>query len=187
MYDEKFMRRAIELSAQALDQPGARPYGAVVVKDGKIVGEGLNQAAKNFDPTSHGEVEAIRDACRNLKTTDLSGADLYTSCEPCSVCVSTMIMAGISRMYYGASLDQSAAVVPRPPTAATDHACAPAGRIAGGQARHAAGRDEAFRRRDRGAGSVGEEAGDVTIDESVQEHSHGRDRQDLRRLDPGNL
>ena len=53
--------------------PGARPYGAVVVKDGKIVGEGLNQSAKKFDPTSHGEVEAVRDACRNLKTTDLSG------------------------------------------------------------------------------------------------------------------
>ena len=114
MYDEKFMRRAIELSATALGTPGARPYGAVVVMNGKIVGEGLNEAAKKFDPTSHGEVEAIRDACRNLKTTDLSGAELYTSCEPCSVCVSTMIMAGISRMYYGASLEQSAAVVPRP-------------------------------------------------------------------------
>ena len=114
MYDEKFMRRAIELSAQALETPGARPYGAVVVKDGKIVGEGLNQSAKNFDPTSHGEVEAVRDACRNLKTTDLTGAELYTSCEPCSVCVATMIMAGIGKMYYGASLDQSAAVVPRP-------------------------------------------------------------------------
>jgi tRNA(Arg) A34 adenosine deaminase TadA len=114
MYDEKFMRRAIELSATALGAPGARPYGAVVVKDGKIVGEGLNEAAKKFDPTSHGEVEAVRDACRNLRTTDLSGAELYTSCEPCSVCVSTMIMAGIGRMYYGASLEQSAAVVPRP-------------------------------------------------------------------------
>jgi tRNA(Arg) A34 adenosine deaminase TadA len=114
MYDEKFMRRAIELSATALDQPGVRPYGAVVVKDGKIVGEGLNEAAKKFDPTSHGEVEAVRDACRNLKTTDLTGCELYTSCEPCSVCVSAMIMAGISRMYYGASLEQSAAVVPRP-------------------------------------------------------------------------
>ena len=95
MYDEKFMRRAIELSARALDTPGARPYGAVVVKDGRIVGEGLNESAKNFDPTSHGEVEAIRDACRNLKTTDLSGTDLYTSCEPCSVCVATMYMAGV--------------------------------------------------------------------------------------------
>ena len=114
MYDEKFMCREIELSATALGTPGVRPYGAVVVKDGKIVGEGLNEAAKKFDPTSHGEVEAVRDACRNLRTTDLTGAELYTSCEPCSVCVSIMIMAGISRMYYGASLEQSAAVVPRP-------------------------------------------------------------------------
>jgi len=115
MYDEKFMRRAIELAATALDIPGARPYGAVVVKDGKIVGEGLNESAKKFDPTSHGEVEAVRDACRNLQTTDLTDCELYTSCEPCSVCVSAMIMAGIGRMYYGASLEQSAAVVlPRP-------------------------------------------------------------------------
>ena len=114
MYDEKFMRRAIELSAQALDTPGARPYGAVVVLDGNIVGEGLNQSAAKFDPTSHGEVEAIRDACRKLKTTDLTGAELYTSCEPCAVCVSTMLMAGISHMYYGASLEQSNAIVPRP-------------------------------------------------------------------------
>src|SRR5258705_8268951 len=115
MYDEQFMRRTIELSTQALDTPGVRPYGAVVVKDGEIVGEGLNEAAKKFDPTSHGEVEAVRDACRNLKTTDLSGCELYTSCEPCSVCVATMIMAGISRMYYCASLEQTAGVVPPPP------------------------------------------------------------------------
>jgi len=115
MYDEKFMRRAIELSAQALDAPGARPYGAVVVKDGAIVGEGLNQSARKFDPTSHGEVESIRDACKKLRTTDLTGCDLYTSCEPCSVCVATMLMAGIGQMYYGATLGQSAAVVPRPP------------------------------------------------------------------------
>jgi len=114
MYDEKFMRRAIELSAQALGMPGARPYGAVVVMDGRIVGEGLNQSAAKFDPTSHGEVEAIRDACARLKTTDLTGAELYTSCEPCAVCVSTMLMAGISRMYYGATLEQSNRVVPRP-------------------------------------------------------------------------
>jgi tRNA(Arg) A34 adenosine deaminase TadA len=113
MYDEKFMRRAIELSTQALDQPGARPYSAVVVKDGKIVGEGLNQSSKNFDPTSHGEVEAVRDACRKLKTTDLSGADLYSSCEPCPLCVSAMMIAGISQLYYAASLEQSGALIAR--------------------------------------------------------------------------
>jgi guanine deaminase len=112
MYDQRFMRRAIELSAQALDTPGAKPYGAVVVMNGIVVGEGLNLSAKNYDPTSHGEVEAVRDACRNLKTTDLSSAELYTSCEPCSVCVATMLMAGVSRMYYGATLDQSGDVMP---------------------------------------------------------------------------
>ena len=120
MYDEKFMHRAIELSAQALDAPGARPYGAVVVMDGKIVGEGLNESAKKFDPTSHGEVEAIRDACRNLKTLDLTGCDLYTSAEPCSMCVSTMLIAGIRRMYYGASIAQSDRVFPRPPRLQTE-------------------------------------------------------------------
>lgn len=115
MYDEKFMRRAIELSAQALEKPGARPYAAVIVKDGKIVGEGLNRSAGHFDPTSHGEVEAIRDACRNLKTLDLSGCDLYTSAEPCSMCVSTMLVAGIARLYYGASAAQSDRFFPRLP------------------------------------------------------------------------
>ena len=152
MYDEKFMRRAIELSAQALDTPGARPYGAVVVKDGKIVGEGLNQSAKNFDPTSHGEVEAVRDACRNLKTTDLSGAELYTSCEPCSVCVATMIMAGIGRMYYGASLEQSARRRAAPALAADrPRWCASRSACRSAKREHAAGRNEALRRRDRGA------------------------------------
>lgn len=120
MYDETFMRRAIELSAQALEKPGARPYGAVIVKDGKIVGEGLNHADGHFDPTSHGEVEAIRDACRNLKTLDLTGCDLYTSAEPCSLCVATMLISGIARMYYGASVAQSDRVFPRLPRAATD-------------------------------------------------------------------
>jgi len=114
MYDEKFMRGAIELSAQALNMPGTRPFAAVVVKDGKVVGKGLNQSARNYDPTAHGEIEAIRDACRNLKTTDLSGAELYTSSEPCAVCVGAMLIAGIGRMYYGASLEQSGRAAPRP-------------------------------------------------------------------------
>jgi guanine deaminase len=114
MYDPAFMARAIALSQQALHEPGTEPFGAVVVKNGCLVGEGFNHSLAHFDPTSHGEVEAIRDACRRLETVDLSGCELYTSCEPCSVCVSAMIMAGISRMYYGASLAQSAGVVPRP-------------------------------------------------------------------------
>ncbi|MCA3263742.1 MAG: nucleoside deaminase [Telmatospirillum sp.] len=107
MYDEKFMRRAIEISRTAIDIPGAEPFGAVVVQDGVIVGEGLNRAAALMDPTSHGEVEAIRDACRKLGTRDLSACELYTSCEPCTLCVATMHIVGISALYYAASLSQS--------------------------------------------------------------------------------
>lgn len=107
MYQERFMKRAIELSAQALTMPGTEPFGAVVVKDGEIVGEGLNHSLAHFDPTSHGEVEAVRDACRKLKTVDLSGCELYTSCEPCAMCVTTMTIAGISKLYYASSMGQA--------------------------------------------------------------------------------
>ena len=107
MTHEDFMARAIAISRRALAEPGTAPFGAVVVRDGAIVGEGLNHAAGLFDPSSHGEVEAVRDACRNLKTLDLSGCDLYTSCEPCSMCVATMRITGIRTLYYAASLKQA--------------------------------------------------------------------------------
>jgi guanine deaminase len=107
MYDETFMKRAIDLSRTAITEPGTEPFGAVIVKDGRIVGEGLNHSAAHFDPTSHGEVEAIRDACRRLKSVDLSGCDLYTSCEPCSLCVAAMHIAGIRKLYYAVTLEQS--------------------------------------------------------------------------------
>lgn len=106
-YNAAFMQRAIELSRGALDKPGTEPFGAVVVLDGKIVGEGLNHSLAHFDPTSHGEVEAIRDACRRLGRVDLAGAEMYTSCEPCAMCVATMEIAGLSRLYYAASMEQS--------------------------------------------------------------------------------
>jgi tRNA(Arg) A34 adenosine deaminase TadA len=107
MYQQKFMQRALALSALALTQPGTEPFGAVVVKDGAIVGEGFNHSVAHSDPTSHGEVEAIRDACRRLGTVDLSGCELYTSCEPCAMCAAAMHIAGIARLYYAASLAQS--------------------------------------------------------------------------------
>lgn len=99
-----FMRRAIALSRDALSTPGAAPFGAVVVKDGAIVGEGMNRVVADHDPTSHGEVEAIRDAGRRLGTWDLSGCELYTSCEPCEMCVASIFWAKIDRMYYAATL-----------------------------------------------------------------------------------
>lgn len=106
-FDDTFMRRAIEISAQALDQPGLEPFGAVVVKEGRIVGEGINRSLANFDPTSHGETEAIRDASRNLQTVDLRGCELYTSCEPCALCVAAMAIAGISKLYYAADMTRA--------------------------------------------------------------------------------
>lgn len=107
MYRQPFMQRALALSAQALHEPGTEPFGAVVVKDGAIVGEGFNHSVAHSDPTSHGEVEAIRDACRRLGTVDLAGCELYTSCEPCAMCVAAMHIAGIGKLYYAASLAQS--------------------------------------------------------------------------------
>ncbi|MFT5448898.1 MAG: guanine deaminase [Gammaproteobacteria bacterium] len=106
--EEKFMARAIEIARESLDMPGTLPYGAVVVKDGVILGEGLNRSGATFDPTSHGEVEAIRDACRRLSRTSLRGADLYTSGEPCAMCVATMYQVGIERLFYAGAASDSA-------------------------------------------------------------------------------
>ena len=106
---EKFMVRAIAIARESVDTPGTLPYGAVVVKDGEIIGEGLNRSAAECDPTSHGEVEAIRDACRRLSVTSLKGADLYTSGEPCSMCVAAMYQVGIERLFYAGAASDSAA------------------------------------------------------------------------------
>lgn len=112
MFNEQFMLRAIELSRKALDQPGLGPFGAVVVRDGQIIGEGYNQAVFRCDPTSHSEVEAIRDACKKLRTINLEGCELYTSCEPCSLCVASILLSKIDKVYYGASTQQSAQAMP---------------------------------------------------------------------------
>lgn len=111
MYEDRFMRRAIEISCEALGQAGAAPFGAVVVKDGDIVGQGVNLTGQSFDPTAHGEIEAIRDAACRLGSSDLSGCELYTSCEPCALCVAAMHLAGIRAVYYAASITDAAAIV----------------------------------------------------------------------------
>ncbi len=109
MYRESFMRQALALSARALETPGTEPFGAVVVQDGQVVGEGFNHALAHHDPTAHGEIEAIRDACRRLRRVELAGCELYTSCEPCALCVAAMHIVGIRQLYYAASLEQSGA------------------------------------------------------------------------------
>ena len=104
MTHEDFMRRAIEISREQMNANGDAPFAAIIVKDGKIVGEGCNRTLNNNDPTAHGEVEAIRDAGQRLGTWDLSGCTLYTSCEPCEMCVAAMFWAKIDKLYYANTL-----------------------------------------------------------------------------------
>ena len=101
------MKRAIEISQSALTKPGSEPFGAVIVQNGEIVGEGLSQALASLDVTSHGEIEAIRDANRRLNRLDLSDCEIYTTCEPCPLCVAAIGIARLKKMYYAATLDQA--------------------------------------------------------------------------------
>lgn len=105
-----FMARAIEISRQAALSGDGAPFGAVVVQNGEIVGEGVNRVVATHDPTSHGEVEALRDAGRRLGTWDLSGCELYTSCEPCEMCVAAMFWARIAKVYYASRLSDAEAI-----------------------------------------------------------------------------
>lgn len=97
----KYMEFANELSKQNLLTNNGGPFGAVVVKDGKVVGVGNNHVLCNNDPTAHGEIMAIRNACENLKTYDLTGCELYTSAYPCPMCLSAIIWSNIKTVYYG--------------------------------------------------------------------------------------
>ena len=99
-YNKKFMRKAIALSIQNI-QKGGGPFGAVIVKDGKVIATGVNRVTRNTDPTAHAEVTAIRKASKKLGTFDLVGCDIYTSCEPCPMCLGAVYWAHIDRMYYG--------------------------------------------------------------------------------------
>jgi len=97
-----FMARALELSRIAVERGDGSAYGAVIVKDDRIVGEGWNRVQVNNDPTAHGEVEAIRDAARRLETRDLSGCVIYTTYGyPCPMCAAACYWAGLDRIYYG--------------------------------------------------------------------------------------
>ena len=108
--NESFMREAIKLSLENMQKNAGWPFGAVIVKDGKIVGRGRNQVTSTNDPTSHGEVTAIRDACKNLWTFDLSGCEIYTSCEPCPMCYGAISRSRIWKIYYGNTKADAAAI-----------------------------------------------------------------------------
>lgn len=100
MEKQEFMRRAIQLSIESVKHGGG-PFGAVIVKEGKIIAEAANRVTLDNDPTAHAEVNAIRQAARSLGRFDLSGCDIYTSCEPCPMCLGAIYWAHLNHIYYG--------------------------------------------------------------------------------------
>lgn len=98
--EKKFMREAIRLSIENVKQGGG-PFGAVIVRNGEIIATGVNRVTPEHDPTAHAEVNAIRSAARALKTYDLSGCEIYTSCEPCPMCLGAIYWAHLDKIYYG--------------------------------------------------------------------------------------
>lgn len=103
--NKHFLRLAIEKSQESVAQ-GGFPAGAVVVKDGRVIGTGISIGNKINDPTSHGELVAIREACQNLQSSELKEAVLYTSMQPCSMCFSASMWSGISKIFYAVSMDR---------------------------------------------------------------------------------
>jgi tRNA(Arg) A34 adenosine deaminase TadA len=104
----EFLRRAISLATENVVTGRGGPFAAVIVQDGKIVGEGVNTVTASHDPTAHGEVNAIRAATQALGTFTLAGCELYTSCEPCPMCLAAAYWARIDSIYFGASAADAA-------------------------------------------------------------------------------
>jgi guanine deaminase len=100
----KYMFLAVEEARNGINAGHGGPFGCVIVKDNKVVGRGHNRVVLNNDPTCHGEMEAIRDACKNLGTFDLSGCELYTTAYPCPMCMGGILWANISKFYYGCNV-----------------------------------------------------------------------------------
>jgi guanine deaminase len=99
---DQFMRRAIALALDNI-QAGGGPFGCVIVRDGRIIADGANRVTASNDPTAHAEIVAIREACRALQSFQLDGCDLYTTCEPCPMCLGAIYWAHLSRVFYAAS------------------------------------------------------------------------------------
>ncbi|HSH66652.1 MAG TPA: nucleoside deaminase [Bacteroidia bacterium] len=97
---EKFMLEAIDLSFQAMRTGSGGPFGAIIVKNGKIIARGMNKVTANNDPTAHAEIVAIRNACEHLQTFQLTGCEVYTSCEPCPMCLGAIYWARPDKIYF---------------------------------------------------------------------------------------
>lgn len=102
------MREAIQLSIHRMEAGEGGPFGAVIVKDGKIIGRGWNRVTSSNDPTAHAEIMAIREACKTLGTFDLSGCEIYSSCEPCPMCLSAIYWARLDKLWFAATREDAA-------------------------------------------------------------------------------
>ncbi|HKR30151.1 MAG TPA: nucleoside deaminase [Terriglobales bacterium] len=108
--DPNFMRRAIALSLENVRSNNGGPFGAVVVKNGQIIGEGANQVLATNDPSAHAEVVAIREACRRMTTFQLTGCEIYASCEPCPMCIGLIYWSRPERVYYANTAADAASI-----------------------------------------------------------------------------
>ncbi len=106
----KFMELAIIEARKGIENEEGGPFGAVIVKNGEVVGKGHNQVLKRHDPTCHGEMMAIHDACENLGTFDLSGCEIYTTGEPCPMCLGAILWANMDKVYYGCNIIDTAKI-----------------------------------------------------------------------------
>ncbi len=105
---QEYIEEAIGMAAKNAEKLSGGPFGAIIVKDGKVIGKGANQVTTNNDPTAHAEVVAIRDACKNTNNFKLEGAVIYASCEPCPMCLSAIYWARIAKVYYAANSSDAA-------------------------------------------------------------------------------
>ena len=106
----QYLERAIALSKEGMQSGEGGPFGCVIVKDGKIVGEGCNKVTSSNDPTAHAEVVAIREACKNLGTYQLSDCEIYTSCEPCPMCLGAIYWARPARVFFACTREDAAGI-----------------------------------------------------------------------------
>ena len=108
--DREFMMRAIELARVGMSANAGGPFGAIVVRDGEIIGEGNNRVTSTNDPTAHAEIIALRQACENLQNFQLDGCTIYTSCEPCPMCLGAIYWARPERVVYACNREDAAAI-----------------------------------------------------------------------------
>jgi len=106
-FEEKFMKRAIELASYSIDNNLGGPFGAVIVRDGEIIGEGFNRVTTINDPTAHAEIVAIRNACKNINSFQLDNCQIYSSCEPCPMCLGAIYWARPSALYFASAKEDA--------------------------------------------------------------------------------